>query len=226
MEVINFDDDHDDDKTRHYFLFPDCHYMIIAPTGQGKTNLLLNMLLNSKQGLCYDKCIIYTINPDQHKYKLLVNFFETVKKEMGDDILTIESPENVVAVQDLDSSLNKVIIFDDIKLDTGNMNQIKEYFSLSRNKNCNCIYLTQSYYDVPKYIRRNTKCFVIFGNLDNKDIRQLADDHSCGVTKDEFKQIYHEAVSDKYSFLVIDKTTKCIPQMYRKRFDGFYFPKF
>ena len=51
-----------------------------------------------------------------------------------------------------------MIAFDDIKIDKKNMDSIKEHFSFSRNNNC-CIYLCQSYYDVPKYIRRNTKCF-------------------------------------------------------------------
>ncbi|RDD36109.1 hypothetical protein TrispH2_011730, partial [Trichoplax sp. H2] len=92
--------------------------------------------------------------------------------------LNIENPEEVIPVEELDSEMQKVIVFDDIKIDSKNMNKIKEYFSLSRNKNCYCIYLTQSYYDVPKYIRRNTKCFILFGGLDNRDIRNITEDHA------------------------------------------------
>ena len=76
----------------------------------------------------YNTCCVYTLNPDQNKYQ----FLQGIK---------IFSLEDIPSVEELDSQ-QKVIVFDDIKLD--NMNKIKEYFSLSRNRNCNCIYLTQS----------------------------------------------------------------------------------
>ena len=114
----------------------------------------------------------------------------------------------------------KVIVFDDIKLD--NMKKLMEYFSLSRNRNCNCIYLTQSYFNTPKYIRRNTNCFVFFGNLDNKDIRHITDNHAKGITKEEMESIYREATKDPYNFMVLDKTAKHLPLRYRKCFDHFW----
>ena len=143
-----------DQKTKHNFLLPDCHYMLVGPTMCGKTNTLCNMIM---QWLNMDKITIYTINPDQDKYQMLAEFFEAVQEETGEDILNIDNPEDVIPVEELDDEENKVIVFDDIKIDKKNMDTVKEYFSLSRNKNnyCNCIYLCQSYFDVPKYIRRN-----------------------------------------------------------------------
>ena len=90
----------------------------------------------------YNTCCVYTLNPDQNKCQFV--------QEQGIEIL---SPKDIPPVEELDAQ-QKVIVFDDIKRD--NMNKIKEYFSLSRNRNFNCIYLTQSYFDTPKYIRRNT----------------------------------------------------------------------
>ena len=217
MELINFDEQKEKKKSKYHFLLPDCHYMIIGQTGVGKTNLLLNLLL---QYMNYDHCKIYTITPEQDKYQLLHEYSELFDENM-DSIFEISPPEDVTPVEELDDESNKVIIFDDIKLDNKNMNNIKEYFSLSRNKNCNCIYLTQSYYDVPKYIRRNTKCFILFGGLDNKDIRHISDDLSKNIGRQEFGRIYREAISEPYSFMTVDKTSKYIPEMYRKRFDGF-----
>ena len=219
MELINFDDPKDEKKTKHHFLLPDCHYMIVGQTGVGKTNLLLNLLL---QYMNYEHCNIYTINPDQDKYQLLNEYSELFDDGDNDKVFEILQPEDVIPVEELDDETKKVIIFDDIKLDRRDMNNIKEYFSLSRNKNCNCIYLTQSYYDVPKYIRRNTKCFILFGGLDNKDVRHISDDLSKDIGRDKFGNIYREATSEPYDFMVVDKTSKHIPEMYRKKFDGFY----
>ena len=129
------------------------------------------------------------------------------------------SPEDLPPVEELDPQ-QKVIVFDDIKLD--NMKKLMKYFSLSRNRNCNCIYLTQSYFNTPKYIRRNTNCFVFFGNLDNKDIRHITDDHAKGITKEEMESIYREATKDPYNFMVLDKTAKHLPLRYRKCFDHFW----
>lgn len=146
--------------------------------------------------MSYDHCTIYTINPDQKKYQLLHKFSDLFYEEDIDNMFEISSPEDVTPVDNLDRYMNKVIIFDDIKLDNKNMNNIKEYFSLSKNKNCNCIYLTQSYYDVPKYIRRNTKCFILFGGLDNKDIRHISDDLSKDIRRVRFGNIYRLATSE------------------------------
>lgn len=215
MEIFNFDTDKDK-STKHHFLLPDCHYMMIGQTGCGKTNTLCNMLL---QWLKSDLITIYTINPEQEKYQMLQEFYNACAK----NTFELESPENVVPVEELESD-PKIIIFDDIKLDKKNMDKIKEYFSLSRNKNCNCIYLCQSYYDVPKYIRRNTKCFLLFNGLDNRDIKCLAQDHACDISKQEFEEAYDMATSEPYSFFMLDKTTKHIPQRYRCGFDKFYIP--
>ena len=70
----------------------------------------------------YNTCCVYILNPDKNKYQFL--------QEQGIEIL---SSEDIPPVEELDSQ-QKVIIFDDIKLD--NMNKIQEYFSLSRNRNC------------------------------------------------------------------------------------------
>lgn len=222
MEVINFDTDRVDQRnTKHHFLLPDCHYMLVGPTGCGKTNTLCNMIL---QWLNADKITIYTINPDQDKYQMLADFFDAIKEETDEDILNIENPEDVIPVEELDVDDNKVIIFDDIKIDKKNMDTVKEYFSLSRNKKCNCIYLCQSYYDVPKYIRRNTKCFCLFPSLDNRDVREIASDHRKSIKRTEFEQIYKKATEEPYKFMCLDKTAKHVPEMYRRDFDGFYMP--
>ena len=210
MEITNYDTAiKDTDTAKHHYLIPNCHFMIVGSTGQGKTNLLLNILL---KWMDYTKCFVYTINPDQDKYSFLA-------EQEGIEIL---NPEEITPVEDLDHETQKVIVFDDIKLDNRSMNNIKEYFSLSRNKNCNCIYLTQSYYDVPKYIRRNTNCFALFGNLDNKDVRHICDDHAKGLPRKQLELMYKDATDEPYSFMVLDKTSKVGPLMYRKGFNKFW----
>ena len=156
--------------------------MMVRQTGCGKTNTLCNMLL---QGwLNYDTVTLYTINPEQGKYTMMRDFFDEVSCEL----LTLADPETATPLENLDNQDLKVVIFDDIKIDKRNTDKIKEYFSLSRNKNCTCIYLCQSYYDVPKYIRRNTRCFLLFNNLDNRDVKTIAHDQCHGLKKGSLRE--------------------------------------
>ena len=134
----------------------------------------------------------------------------------------ILTPEEVTPIEELDGDTGKLVVFDKLKTDSRHMKLIKEYLLLSRNRNCNCIYLTHSYYDVPKYIRRNTKAFCLFHGPENKDIRQTADDHSNGINNKEFADIYRKASCEPYSFMLLDKTSNHIPEMYRCGFDKFY----
>ena len=128
MDIINFDKYLSDNNNHveHHYLLPDCYYMIVGSTGSGKTNLLINKI---PKWMNYNTCCVYTLNSDLNKYQFL--------QEQGIEIL---SPEDIPPIEEFDFH-QKVIVFDDIKLE--NMNKIKEYFSLSRNRNCNCIYLTQ-----------------------------------------------------------------------------------
>ena len=107
MEMINFDVVHQPKRDRHHFLLPKCHYMLIGPTGCGKTNTLSNMLL---QWMCSDRGAIDTINPDQEKYQILADFFDAIKEESGEEILEIRNPEDVIPVEELDDEDKKLIV--------------------------------------------------------------------------------------------------------------------
>ena len=225
MDLINFDTEKDTREYDHlHFLLPNCHYLLVGNSGSGKTTLLCNMLLRWMKP---DKVVIYTLNPDQDKYTLLKDFYEFLEEKTENDehILEIRDPEDVLPVEDLDSDPQKVVVFDDIKIDGKHMKPIEEYFSLSRNKACNCIYLTQSYYNTPKYIRRNTRAFCLLPGLDNKDVRSIADDQRNSISREEFESIYRIATDKPYNFMFIDKTAKHIPEMYRHNFDSFYLPE-
>ena len=79
MEIPNYDvkGDEDSNFTQLYPYMPDrCFRMLIcAPSGSGKTNLLLHMI--KKPLLFYDKIYLYAKNLQQNKYQHLLKEFET-----------------------------------------------------------------------------------------------------------------------------------------------------
>ena len=127
-------------------------------------------------------------------------------------------------MDDLDDEYNKVIVFDDIKIDRKNMDRNKEYFSLSRTKKCNCIYICQRYFEVPRYIRDNTGCVCLFPKLKTTDIKKIGKEHAMEIGKEEFERLYNFVTAEPHHFMCIDTTAEHVPERYRKNFDGFYLP--
>ena len=106
----------------------------------------------------------------------------------------------------------KLVIFD-VYLNTGVKNdaEIRNYFTNSRNKNCSCIYPSQSYYGTDKTIRLNCTHHCIFefpsSNEQNMIYRQL------GVNKSH----YQRATQEPYDFIYVDKPKKCVPKNFSEK---------
>ena len=184
-------------KQKVSFMPDRCFRMLIcAPSGGGKTNLLLDMIYRL---VYYDKIYLYAKNLQQNKYQHLIKFFEPISEEIGYPI--IETSNNkIIPLSELSDDNQKLVIFDDY-LNTGTKNdaEIRNYFTNSRNKNCSCIYLSQSFYNTDKTIRLNCTHYCIFEfptqNEQNMICREL------GISKSK----YQKATQDPYSFLYLRK---------------------
>ena len=204
MEIPNYDveGDEDDQFTQLYPYMPDrCFRMLIcAPSGCGKTNLLLHMI--NKPLLFFDKVYLYAKNLQQNKYQYLLKKFKPLSKKYGYDIIEGSNGE-IIPLADMDEGNQKLVIFDDY-LNTGvkNDQEIRNYFTNSRNKNCSCIYLSQSFYNTDKTIRLNCSHYCIFDfpskNEQNRVCREL------NISKDD----YLSATKEPYTFLYVDKPRK------------------
>ena len=206
MKLKNYDveGDEDSDFTQLYPFMPDRFFrmLICAPSGGGKTNLLLNMLLTPL--LYFDEIHLYAKNLQQNKYQNLLKTIEPISKKHGFDFIKASNDE-IIPLSDLDDGNQKLIIFDDY-LNTGTKNdqEIRNYFTGSRNKNCSCIYLSQSYYNTDKTIRLNCSHCCIFDLSSENEERRICQELK--IKKDD----YREATKEPYTFLYVDKPRKFI----------------
>ena len=105
----------------------------------------------------------------------------------------------------------KLVIFDDY-LDTGTKNdaEIRNFFTNSENKNCRCIYLSQSYYGTDKTIRLNCTHHCIFefpsSNEKNMIYREL------GISKSH----YQRSRQEPYDFICVDKPKKRVAKNFNE----------
>ena len=106
---------------------------------------------------------------------------------------------------------NKIlIVFDDMIADmihNKKLNSIvTELFIRGRKLNISLVFITQSYFKVPKDVRLNTSHFFIAKISNKRELQQIAINHSSDINTKDFINIYRKCTTDPYSFLVDDTT--------------------
>ena len=79
------------------------------------------------------------------------------------------------------------------------LNSETKLFIRGRRLNISLVFITQSYFKVPKDVRLNTSHFFI-AKIPNK--REL--NHSSDISTEDFTNIFKECTAEPYSFLVND----------------------
>ena len=172
--MINFDEYTNENKKEHNLnwpYIPDNPYriLIIGGSGTGKTNALLN-LINNQQDIY--KIYLYVKDPYEDKYQYLINKRKSVGlKQFNDPKAFIEYSNDMHSVyKNIDKyNLNKenkiLIVFDDMIADMINNKKLNslvtKLFIRGRKLNISLIFITQSYFEVPKDIRNNSAHFFI-----------------------------------------------------------------
>ena len=106
---------------------------------------------------------------------------------------------------------NKVlIIFDDMIADMINKKKLNsivtELFIRGRKLNISLVFITQSYFKVPKDVRLNTTHFFIMKIPNKRELQQITISHSSDIDFKDFINIYKKCADKAYSFLVNDTT--------------------
>ena len=109
-------------------------------------------------------------------------------------------------IHDYNSSIERkmLIVFDDMITDIMANKRFqaitKELFIRSRKLNISLVFITQSYFSVPKDVRLNSTHYLIM-KINNK--RELQN-HSTDIDYQDFIKIYRECTKKPSNFLTID----------------------
>ena len=94
---------------------------------------------------------------------------------------------------------------------------IKELFIRCRKLNISLVFITQSYFSVPKDVRLNSTHYLIMKISNRKELQNIAINHSADIDYNNFVRIYRECTRKPYSFLTIDTTLPASdPRRFRK----------
>ena len=203
-------------------------WLIAGKSGCGKTNTVVSAIMQSF--IKFDKLYLVVRDPTQPKYVLLQKFLNTLQnrfaEENGDTTSfyeVITDPTQIPDVDSFDASIVNLVIIDDMLMEK-NQSKICEHFIRGRHKSISCIYLTQSYHETLKTIRKQCDYFSIFEPNSKADLVQLAKDHSLSSDFREFKEILSKATETKNSFLFIDRRTDIKILQLRKGFSQVWNP--
>ena len=188
--------------------------IVVAPSGSGKSNFVLNLIekfskgkgtFNSIHLICRSKC-----EP----------LYEYLEEKTKKKIKILEGVNEIPDINSFDRELQHLMIFDDLVLEK-NQSKMMEMYIRGRKKGISIVYLSQSFYRIPKTIRSNCNYFVILKLSGKRDLNLIMSEFELGVSKDELLKIYEDATREKFNILLIDVEADK-QERFRKNFKDFY----
>ena len=137
----------------------------------------------------YEKIYIYSNNIND-KYSWLQN------KSKNDVFIYI----NEIDFDKIDKGYVNLIIFDDLVFSN---KKISEFYCKSRKLNCTCIIIGHRYFKNIDRTLKNNIDYLIFTQLDKKELNMLYQDRNLNITLKDFQTINNNL--QRYEFIMIDK---------------------
>ena len=75
-----------------------------------------------------------------------------------------------------------------------------------QKKNISLVYITQSYFSVPKGVRLNSTHYLILKINNKRELETIAINHSTDIDYKDFIKMYRECTKEPHNFLAIDTT--------------------
>ena len=188
--------------------------LIIGGSESGKTNTLLN-LINEQRDI--DKIYLYAKDLGESKYEHLIKSRENAGIKYLNDAKAFIGCSNTMndVYENIDlynpNRQRKVLtVSDDMIADimTNKKFQpiIKELFIRCRKINILLVFITQSYFSVPKDVRLNSTHCLIMKINNKRELQNIAINHSADIDYKDFIKVYGKYTKEPYNFLTIDTT--------------------
>lgn len=179
----------------HHLKIP-FRFCVVAPSGSGKTNFLINLISVFSRGEgTFQTITIITRNKDEPLYRWL--------ESLSDQIIIKEGLNNTPSLDKFDKEYNHLVVWDDLVL-SKDLSMVENYYIRARKLNVSVMFLSQSFFKIPKIIRNNCSYMVLLKLSGNREVNLILSEFGLGVTKEQLLEIYEYATREKLHPLLID----------------------
>ena len=165
---------------------------------------MLNLINKQKD---IDKIYLYAKDLSEPKYEYLIKNRENIGIEHLNEFKAFIEYSNTMndVYENIDNyNPNRkrkiLIVFDDMIVDimTNNKFQsiIKDLFITCRKQNISIVFITQSYFSVPKDVRLNSTHYLIMKINNKRELQNIATNHSADIDYKDFMKIYRECTRE------------------------------
>lgn len=210
---------------------------VVGSSGSGKTNLIINLLLEHKFYAGYFH-FIYLFSSTYYaddswdaikpEYKGLED--ELVFDEFDEEKLAeiFNNQKTIVEKKGVHKAPRVLMIFDDIITDAAVQQSpmLKVLFTRGRHNSISIIASVQKYKLLPTIWRQNLTHFITFRPNNGQEAKAIAEEQALKMSTKEMEDLLYTATSTPHSFLYIKKRTDVpLNERYMKNFEMYLLPK-
>jgi hypothetical protein len=188
---------------------------VIAPSGTGKTQWLLNYI--SKSYDTFDHIIVV--------YKASEPLYEFLRDKIGSKHITFYTKlTDLLAPNNLDMGNKQVLLVFDDCVAIKDQSKIEEYFLRGRKVagGITMCYLSQNFFGIPTLIRRQFNYVIILKLSGAKDLKAIIQNYSLGLDADEIVKLYKESTRVKFDFFKVSVEERDDNKIYSHNFTQFF----
>jgi hypothetical protein len=190
--------------------------LVIGASGTGKTNWLLNYILFSPNTFSHIHVAFKEFEP---LYEALRDNLKG-KITFYDDLFKLPDVKEIRKNRDKDEE--QLVIIDDYIHEIEKYPKVKELFIRGRKCNLTTIFISQSYFKIPKIMRSQMSYLVLLKVSSGKDLRLIMSDFALGNSLDDLQHIYKDATKIPMDFLKIDVGSGNPNKKFSKNWKDFY----
>jgi hypothetical protein len=172
---------HDDTQKEFTGIGITHHCLAVGKTNSGKSNTLMNYIYRTslpRKGT-FTKILLCV--------KKLEAFNKLLLSELKDLCLVFTDLDHFPSVsefEDLDDKNDNhyLVVFDDVINDKSrkDVKKINEYFTYGRSKGVHCFFLSQSFFDTERFVRKQVSFVILCGIAGKGDLQRILRDYQFG----------------------------------------------
>jgi hypothetical protein len=174
---------------------PPFRLLMCAPSGAGKTTILLNLIKKYNKYKPFTKVYLYAKQLDEKLYTYFIDAYRKVEKKIHCSILVASNTlKELPPTDQFDKEENNLVIFDDF-INDADIKNLADLWTMGRKRNCSCVFLAQSYYKIPQILRQNSDTIILKNIKSTRDLTRILSDQSLDLTKEELRERYNKAMA-------------------------------